>query len=271
MKADGNSSSESASADEALRRLALHLAGREADAEDLAQEVRLSALRKPGLLELREWFRIVARRTLWHWSYRDRARTLRERRVARSEAQDGGLGELEAASLREFLSASVSALKEPYREVIRLHYFEDLPVDEIGRRLGRPDVTVRVQLSRGLELLRNRLEGRRERFLTLAPLVSLLSEPPRRWVRHADKRVVALGAIAAVFAVTLLFVVAGRADRGRDASAGSPEVAGVSGASLLAPETHATADRHPVTSDAPVRAAPGSPLARLSGRVLSFD
>lgn len=258
------------STDESIRRLARHLALRGTDAEDLAQEVWLSALRKPGRIGQREWFRVVARRTLWRWSTREGERASREREVARPEAQDEAVARVEAASLHEYLSASLNALKEPYREVVRLHYFEELSVEEIGLRLGRPDVTVRVQLKRGLDQLRARLVARRERFLGLAPLLSRWSSLRPARLGRAGKRNVALGAIAAVFAVAWLIVVPGRAERARETVAVLPDATARPGSSLADSAERPTAGRAPLPSESSA-STPASPLVRLSGRVLSFD
>ena len=156
MDDDGRSDSEAT--DESILRLAQHLV-RGQDAQDLAQEIRLWALRRSAPDRM-EWLGIVARRTLLRWNRRDRARSRRERVVAKPEAQENALTEIETASRREYLEASVAALREPYRAVVRMHYLEELSIGEIGRRLGRPSATVRVQLRRGLAALQDRLERR---------------------------------------------------------------------------------------------------------------
>lgn len=268
MESDGSFHSELAATEESLRRLARGLA-RGSDADDLTQEVWLAALRKPAVRGQREWFRVVARRTMWRWSLREKERAAREQEVARPEAQDGPSSQVEMASLREYLTASVSALREPYREVLQLHYFKDLSVEEISRRLGRPSVTVRVQLKRGLDLLRARLQGRRGRFLGLAPLSSWWSWPRSRGARRVEQRSLAFGAGAAALAAALLFVVPGRSPV-REAPPFSTDVAARSTTSLEARETPAFAGRLPLAVE-PEPPALARPSARLRGRVLSFD
>lgn len=66
--------------------------------------------------------------------------------VVRSEA---------SASLR----AAVSRLDEPYREVVALRFFADLPLAEIARLTGRPVSTVKTHLRRGLLRLREAVGG----------------------------------------------------------------------------------------------------------------
>ena len=49
-------------------------------------------------------------------------------------------------------------LKDDYREVIILHYIEDIPVPEIAKITGKSEGAVRVTLHRALELLRNQIK-----------------------------------------------------------------------------------------------------------------
>lgn len=53
--------------------------------------------------------------------------------------------------------ASIIQLPLIYREVIILHYFEDLKVSEIAQVLQQPEGTVKSKLSRGREALENTL------------------------------------------------------------------------------------------------------------------
>ena len=46
-----------------------------------------------------------------------------------------------------------------YRTVLYLFYFEDLPVSEISRSLGRKPAAVRMQLTRGRALMKEKLKG----------------------------------------------------------------------------------------------------------------
>lgn len=52
------------------------------------------------------------------------------------------------------LRAAVTALPEPYREVVALRFFGDATLDEIARQTGRPLGTVKTHLHRGLAKLR---------------------------------------------------------------------------------------------------------------------
>jgi len=53
----------------------------------------------------------------------------------------------------------VLALPAKYRDVIYLHYYEGYSVLEMSAILGRKEGTIKSQLSRGRDLLRNTLGG----------------------------------------------------------------------------------------------------------------
>ena len=56
------------------------------------------------------------------------------------------------------LRAAVTALPEPYREVVALRFFGDATLDEIARVTDRPLGTVKTHLHRGLARLRGVVE-----------------------------------------------------------------------------------------------------------------
>lgn len=53
---------------------------------------------------------------------------------------------------------SLMKLSPKYREVIHLFYYEDMPIEQIGKVLGRKASTVRTQLTRAREQLKSILE-----------------------------------------------------------------------------------------------------------------
>ncbi|MBQ8703891.1 MAG: sigma-70 family RNA polymerase sigma factor [Bacteroidales bacterium] len=53
----------------------------------------------------------------------------------------------------ETLKAIVDGLKEPYRQIVRLRYYDDLSYEEIASKLGIPLGTVKIRLMRAKELL----------------------------------------------------------------------------------------------------------------------
>jgi RNA polymerase sigma-70 factor (ECF subfamily) len=61
------------------------------------------------------------------------------------------------------IRTAVTALPEPYREVVALRFFADATLDDIARQTGRPLGTVKTHLHRGLARLRAGLQDGGER------------------------------------------------------------------------------------------------------------
>ncbi len=172
-----------------LRRLAAALVSDPAEAEDLAQETWLVALRAPprSAATVRLWLRQVFVSRL-----RD-ARRARQRRGAREQAatnteQSVDDPEWLAArmELHRRVASHMASLDEPIRQVLFLRFVEGLEPVEVARRLGIPGGTARWRLKRGLDELRERLDadsaGERQRWLPLL-LPLLLRDPATRPAR----------------------------------------------------------------------------------------
>lgn len=131
---------------------------RPADADDLVQEVFLIAWRR--LRSLRDpaafggWLATIARR-----------RAIDHLRRARDEVEleeahlgrDGHDPEAHAALI------ALRGLPQAYRETLILRLVEGMTGPEIAERTGLTPGSVRVNLHRGMKLLRRRLEGERAR------------------------------------------------------------------------------------------------------------
>lgn len=140
-------------ADELLR-LAVLMAPRPSDAEDLVQATFLSAIAHA------DDFRAGSRVMSWLCGIlTNHARMLRRasRRIPppppTATAQDPAETALHA-ELRQALAAGISGLPEPYRSVLTLHLDGGLDSVEISRRLARPPATIRKQIERALDRLR---------------------------------------------------------------------------------------------------------------------
>jgi RNA polymerase sigma-70 factor (ECF subfamily) len=144
-----------------LLRLAVHMAPDVASAEDLVQQTFLVAIEKP-----RRW---RANDPLLPWLFgilsklaKKQRRALRRSpapdRLAPRSAEDPARHTLDAETQSTIRSA-LEALPELYREVVRASLFDEKPPHEIARELQRAPGTVRMQLLRGLELLRRALPG----------------------------------------------------------------------------------------------------------------
>jgi len=144
-----------------VRRLATTLVHDAAQAEDLAQEVFVTALRRqPAHLDHpRAWLAAVARRLAITRGRTESRRALREQAAPeRGPAPPTDDLVAEAERGRE-LAKLVLSLAEPYRTVVLMRYWRDRPPRRIARELGRPVETVKVQLRRGVEHLRATLDA----------------------------------------------------------------------------------------------------------------
>jgi len=127
------------------------------EAQDVVQEAFARALARPdglaGVDNPEAWLRTVAVnvvRRRWRRRKLLDAILLRDRPVARTVEPAPGP---ERADLRDALAG----IPTTYREVIVLHYFADLPVEEVAAVLQVPVGTVKSRLSRGRAALAERL------------------------------------------------------------------------------------------------------------------
>lgn len=148
-----------------MRSLALSLLKDAHGADEVVQEAVLVALRRPPGADrpLRPWLRTVLRRTVWRRLERDRHRAAGEAQrafAAREESAPSAAELTERLELERLLVELLGGLEEPFRGALYQRFFEGLEPSEIARREGVPAGTLRWRLSRGLELLRDRLDAR---------------------------------------------------------------------------------------------------------------
>ena len=119
---------------------------------DLAQDVFLVAFRKLGSLRdaarVGPWLAMIARNRATDFHRRARATEELHEEMARAEGR-----EAEAAEALEI----IRSLPEAYRETLVLRLVEGMTGPEIAARTGLQPASVRVNLHRGMKLLRERL------------------------------------------------------------------------------------------------------------------
>jgi len=124
------------------------------DAEDLMQDVfvkvmeRLPSLREPAAFG--GWLMAITRRTAIDYG-RSRKLTTEIREYSAGGAQE----DIEAFAVL----AVIQHLPESYRETLILRLVEGMTGPEIAARTGLTPESVRVNLCRGMKLLRARLKG----------------------------------------------------------------------------------------------------------------
>lgn len=237
-------------------------------ADDLAQESWLRTLRAPPERDgrgLGGWLHVVGVRLVSEFRRSRQNRLARERRVARcEETHDAEDGESRVQRL-------VAELPSPYREVVYLRFYEDRSLAEIARELGRPAVTVRSQLARGLERLRLRLgeEDRPSWRRALAALVGL------RFGRGAWPRLVASLGLAGLAVVGGFWLLGDDAEVAESRSAtvvaalSAENFDGRSGVRQAGLDSAPQVE--PGLVDPPADPAPEIPVRALAGLVRGFD
>ena len=146
---------------EFVRMLAKSLLADEHAAQDVAQDTLLTLITHPprSFESVRGWLAQVTRNRVHNVRREKDRRTGREALVARREADDAIPASHERLELQHRVVESVLALREPYKTVIVLTYYDGLSTAEIAGRQNVPAGTVRAQLSRAHEMLRQKLDA----------------------------------------------------------------------------------------------------------------
>jgi RNA polymerase sigma-70 factor (ECF subfamily) len=181
-----------------LLRVALHLCGSLADAEDLVQGAFVAAIEGAQRFDrerrLMPWLVSI----LTHQAQAEQRRRQRMRPAAvEPDALPGGADPARAAAeaeLTESTRAAIDRLPEPYRQPTMLRVCHGLAPAEIALLLERSPGTVRAQLHRGLEQLRRGLPAGVVSSLLLA------AAPPGRGLAAVKHAVLAAGRQAATAA-----------------------------------------------------------------------
>jgi RNA polymerase sigma-70 factor (ECF subfamily) len=125
------------------------------DVDDLVQDVFLAAMRR--LDDLRDaaafpaWLAAIAR----HRAADFHRRRPREREALPEDVASPGADRTDALAVL----AVIRDLPDAYRETLVLRLVEGMTGEEIAARTGLKPASVRVNLHRGMKLLRARLEG----------------------------------------------------------------------------------------------------------------
>ena len=134
-------------------RLAYAKTGSKTDADDIFQEVFFRYLRAKPVFEGEEhakaWFLRVTlncTKSFWSSSFRRRTAPLDESIPVEDHPEEG------------VMESYLKQLPETYRAVIHLFYYEDLTTAQIAALLKRREVTVRMQLTRARQMLKDMME-----------------------------------------------------------------------------------------------------------------
>ena len=187
--------------------LARRLVADAAQVDDVTQETWLELLTTHAPSRSLAWLRAVVRNVVRQLGRSEGRRRVREGEVARAAptlapATDEIAGRLE---LQRRLIERVLALPALHREIVLLHFYEELTVKQAAARLGIPFETARTRLRRALEELRAHwnceLGGERAGLLALAQLAPLSTVATwGAWIAMAKGSKVAIAAAVVVVA-----------------------------------------------------------------------
>lgn len=169
-----------------VRRVALAVVPDASTADDVVQETYLRVLegKGAGVRAPRAWLATVARNVGRTLRLRGTNRTRREQVVAERRTPPREPDEILAREeLRRRVVGALLDLDEPYRTVLTLRFYEDLPPRAVAKELDRPVETVRTWTRRGIERLRLALDeqygGDRRAWLSaFVPVLAFDPLPP---------------------------------------------------------------------------------------------
>jgi RNA polymerase sigma factor (sigma-70 family) len=136
----------------------------ELTAETFAQAWRgWPRVREDSPEEMRAWLFTIARRQLGHYLRRGRTQrtTLRRLGIHLPSVHEDDLAAIEDAAglgdVRVGLKAELGRLSGEQREALQLRVVEEMPYEEVARRLGVSEQAARARVSRGLRTLQRAL------------------------------------------------------------------------------------------------------------------
>lgn len=136
-------------------RLAFSRVKNKNDADDIFQEVFLRYIKKEREFETEEHRKAWLIRVTINCSNSFFTSAWSQKVVPMAETEPTPFETPEELGLHELLME----LPVKYRTVLHLFYYEDLPINEISRVLKRKPATVKTQLMRARQMLKERLKG----------------------------------------------------------------------------------------------------------------
>ena len=153
---------------DAVYRQMIRACGNREDAEDVLVEALLKAYRHLDQLRdskaFRAWLAQIARRTCWQLKTREALMPLMQLSVLEEERQLPSAEppmeqQVAMAEMKKLLGEAVNSLPAIYRAVYEMRDVEEVPGDEVAKRLGISGTAMKSRLHRGRELVREYLDG----------------------------------------------------------------------------------------------------------------
>jgi len=152
---------------DAVYRQMIRACGNREDAEDVLIEALLKAYRHLEQLHdpqaFRGWLAQIGRRVCWQLKQREALMPLMQLSVLEDEGkQISGREDTESAvalgQMKRLLASALERLPVEYREVYQLRDVEELPGEEVARRLGLSLAAMKSRLHRGRAMIRQYLD-----------------------------------------------------------------------------------------------------------------
>ena len=147
----------------------IRVCGNREDAEDVLIEALVKAYRHLDQLRdsvaFRSWLAQIARRVCWQMKERESLMPLLQLSVLEDEGKEiSGRdlpmeAQLASRQMKKLLTEAVDSLPPSYRTVYQLRDVEELPGNEVARRLGISLGAMKSRLHRARELLRQNLDA----------------------------------------------------------------------------------------------------------------
>jgi len=241
-----------------VRSLARRLLADDSQVDDVVQDAWIAARCQPatGIRgDFRAWLAVVVTNRVRRLLRTERRRTRREQAVAKQPVIASTLDVVERGAVYRDLTSAVMELVEPYRSAVLLRFLDGMSGEQIAARQGVSHDAARKRVSRGLQLLRDRL-ARSHRggwAAWCAAWRSHLEEMPGAPVTIATPATPTM----AIAAVVLVGVAASSTVFWHEASNVVPGPMAASTVSAVVPSTANDATRHFTRSAAPAPATDG--------------
>jgi RNA polymerase sigma-70 factor (ECF subfamily) len=154
---------------DAVYRQMVRVCGNQEDAEDVLIEALLNAYRHLNQLRdsaaFRAWLAQIARRVCWQLKEREALLPLLQLSTLDQEGHELPANDptpetnLARRQMRQLLDDAIAALPELYRAVYEMRDVDDLPGDEVARRLGISRAAMKSRLHRARDLVRAHLDA----------------------------------------------------------------------------------------------------------------
>jgi RNA polymerase sigma-70 factor (ECF subfamily) len=154
---------------DAVYRQMIRACGNREDAEDVLVEALLKAYRHLGQLRdaraFRGWLAQIGRRVCWQLKQRESLMPLMQLSALEDEGrQISGREDTEAAAalgqMKRLLNDALDRLPAEYREIYQLRDVDELPGEEVARRLGISLAAMKSRLHRARTMVRQYLDER---------------------------------------------------------------------------------------------------------------